>query len=184
MLPADRPRQTLGDVQEWLAPHIGAGRIGTADKVLLVGKRGYYARTMGPTAGNDRGIYDDALFIVAPDHFTAWNANVDPSITRPGVAVLKPGVWHYKPGPHGVTFNRPGYPYPAFVQADAVTVARDGKGDDTGWFGINIHRGSKTTTSSLGCQTLPPAQWDLFRDTLKAQLTRHGQKTFRYVLIG
>lgn len=179
MIPTAKPKAEFADVSAWLrefAPTV-------TDSVILVGKRGYYAKTMGPTPGNDRGLYDDALFIVAPDLFAAFNANVDPSAFRPGIANLKPGVWRYKPGQHGVTFKRTGYPYPAFVQAGAVAVARDGKGDDTGWFGINIHRGSNTTTSSLGCQTIPPKQWDHFRDTLNAALKRHGQKSFPYVLI-
>lgn len=179
MLPAAKPKATSHEVAEMVrraAPQV-------TDAVLVVGKRGYYARTMGPTPGNDRGIYDDALFIVWPEGLAAFNGNVDPAAWRPGIASLKPGVWRYKPGQHGITFKRAGYPYPAFVQAAPVTVARDGQGDDTGWFGINIHRGSNASTSSLGCQTVPPKQWDFFRDTLNAALKRHGQKTFPYILI-
>lgn len=180
LLPAAKPKATLAEVSAMLrraAPDL-------QDPVILFGQRGYYARSMGPTPGNDRGIYDDALFIIWPDGFAAFNANTDPSIWRPRVATLKPGIWRYKPGSHGITFNRPGYPYPAFVQAGPVTVRRDKAGDDTGWFGINIHRGSERTTSSLGCQTLPPKQWDFFRDTLNGALKRAGVKSFPYVLVG
>lgn len=179
ILPDSTPKQPLGEVIKWIA----AAPIYGVDKVKVVAKRGYYLNSMGKPGVNDRGIYDDAIFIVSPWHFSAYNANVDPSVTRTGVAVLEPGVWRYKPGQHGISFNRPGYPYPAFVQADEVTVHRDNRGLDTGWFGINIHRGSNTTTSSLGCQTIPPKQWDLFRDTLNAELKKYGQKTFPYLLV-
>lgn len=177
MIPKSRPKINETEARRLLdaagiQPH----------EVAVIGVRGYYAKTMGPTPDNDRGIYDDAIIIVTPDGYWTFNANVDPNVTRQGAAVLKPGVWRYKPGQHGITFNRPGYPYPAFVQADKVTVARDNQGDDTGWFGINIHRGSNTSTSSLGCQTIPPAQWELFRDILKSALKQREQTSFPYLL--
>lgn len=177
MIPQDRPKLTRKEAQSYLK---GCG-IGP-NEVVLLGIRGYYLNSMGAAGKNDRGIYDDALCIIGPECFVAFNGNTDPSVYRKGVAVLKTGVWQYKPGQHGITFNRPGYPYPAFVQAASVTVVRDQKGDDTGWFGINIHRGSNATTSSLGCQTVPPAQWEAFRALLNDQLKRASQKTFKYVL--
>jgi lysozyme len=176
IIPENRPRITEADVRKILA------QAGITDAVAAIGFRGYYRTTMGDPTQNDRGIYDDAIVVVSPDAFATFNANTDPSIFRPRVASLKLGVWRYKPGQHGITFKRAGYPYPAFVQAAPVTVIRDGVGADTGWFGINIHRGSNTGTSSLGCQTIPPAQWAMFRDFLNGQLQRHGQKTFPYVL--
>lgn len=175
LIPSNRPRLSEADARKLLK------RAGVTDAVAVIGLRGYYLRTMGDPTQNDRGIYDDAMFIVSPDSFTTWNANVDPSIYRKGVAVLKDGVWRYKPGIHGL--SRPkAQQYQAYVQADEVVVIRDGVGADKGWFGINIHRGSNSGTSSLGCQTIPPAQWEVFRDTLNGQLKRHGQKTFPYLL--
>ena len=47
--------------------------------VILVGVRGYYRDSMGEAGKNDRGIYDDAIFVIAPDFFGSWNANTDPS---------------------------------------------------------------------------------------------------------
>lgn len=176
--PNTRPRITRKDAEAYLK-----GKKISPFEVILLGIRGYYLNTMGDVGVNDRGIYDDALCIMGPEAFVAFNGNTDPSIYRKRVAVLKTGVWQYKPGKHGITFNRPGYPYPAFVQADEVTVVRDGTGLDAGWFGINIHRGSNTTTSSLGCQTVPPPQWDAFHALLNEQLKRVGQKTFKYVLV-
>lgn len=147
--------------------------------VQLLGIRGYYKKTMGNPIENDRGIYDDAIFIVAPDMFIPYNANTDPSTFRKGIANLKKGVWFYRPGKHKI--NSPNG-YPALVQADKVTVLRDGVGEDTGWFGINIHKGGYNTTSSLGCQTIYPTQWESFINTVYDQLRRNKQKIVPYIL--
>lgn len=176
--PDSRPKLTRKEAVSYLK---GSKQNPETD-VILLGIRGYYSETFAPK-GNNRGVYDDALCIIGPEAFVAFNGNTDPSVTRPRVAVLKTGVWQYKPGKHGITFNRPGYPYPAFVQAAPVTVIRDKTGPDTGWFGINIHKGSNTTTSSLGCQTVPPPQWEAFHALLNEQLKRNGQKEFAYVLV-
>jgi lysozyme len=62
---------------------------------------------------------------------------------------------------------------------------RDGGKVETGYFGINIHRGSDTTTSSLGCQTVPPKQeqWNSFRQLVKSEMKRFGVKKFQYVVV-
>jgi lysozyme len=136
---------------------------------------------MGAPARNDRGIYDDAIFLVSPSAFVAFNANTDPSIRRRGVAVLRPGVWRYRVGIHGL--SRPVRErYEALVQAAPVTVRRDDVGDDTGWFGINIHRGATNTTSSIGCQTIPPAQWPEFMRLVKREMRKYGVPEIPYVL--
>src|SRR5262245_48185267 len=123
---------------------------------------GVIIETLWAGAGeNDRGIYDDALFIVSPETFVAFNANVDPSVFRRGIAALEAGGVRYKLGIHGL--SRPAAQcYKALVQAGPVTVRRDETGNDTGWFGINIHRGGVSGTSSLGCQTIVPDQWPTF----------------------
>jgi len=174
IIPANRPRLTESEARKILAKEKVSG-------VAVIGIRGYYTQSMGDPTKNDRGIYDDALFIVSPDAFIAFNGNTDPSISRHRVAVLKEGVWQYRIGIHGLSKPK-AQQYQAYVQAAPVTVIRDGVGPDTGWFGINIHRGGNNTTSSLGCQTIPPAQWESFRTTLNAQLKRHNQKTFSYIL--
>lgn len=148
--------------------------------VQVLGIRGYYKTTMGNPVKNDRGIYDDALFIVSPDMFGSFNANTDPSTYKSGIANLKQGVWWYKPGKHKI--NSPSG-YPALIQADKVTVLRDGQGEDTGFFGINIHKGGFNTTSSLGCQTIHPTQWDSFINTVYDQLKRYKQTKLPYILI-
>ena len=118
---------------------------------------------------NDRGIYDDALFIDAQGTFATFNGNTDPSTYRPGtgfeeatkgIACLNPGVWLV------YRFDKHKGQYLALCQrAGKVTVTRDGKKENyehTGEFGINIHKGSYHGTSSLGCQTIHPDQWESF----------------------
>lgn len=154
------------------------------DRVVLVGVRGYYRDSMGKPGTNDRGIYDDALFIVSPTHFSSWNANTDPSTHRPGIASLVPGVHRYRPGNHGI--SRPGGGYPAFRPAtknEELPVTRDGVPNPRPGVAINIHRGSRTSTSSEGCQTVPPQQWDAFHAALSGEMKRHKVTTFPYLLM-
>ena len=176
-LPPATPKATLDRVTR----AIQNARV--SDTVVLVGVRGYYRDTMGKPGMNDRGIYDDAFFIVSPTHFSAWNANTDPSVARKGIATLIPGVHRYRKGMHGVTR---GNPYPAFRPAtkdEELPVMRDGEARASVGVAINIHRGGINTTSSLGCQTVPPVQWDGFYAALSGELKRHGVKDFPYVLV-
>lgn len=177
MIPRNIPQIT----RESLLPKVAALKIPLP--VYLVGVRGYYLDSMGVPGKNDRGIYDDAMILVGPNHFSTYNANTDPSYSyRKHLACLRTGLWSYKLGTHGL--SRPKEQrYQALVQAGQVTVDRDGEGPDTGYFGINIHRGSTNTTSSLGCQTIPPPQWPAFIAAVKDQLTRAEQKTIPYALI-
>lgn len=173
MISETRPRRRREEVVRQLKA------VGVSDSVALVGCRGYYRRT---AEENERGVYDDAIFFLTPEAFAAFNANVDPSIFRRHIATLKKGLWRYKVGIHGL--NKPeSQRYTALVQAAPVTVSRDGEPDETGMFGINIHRGSNSGTSSLGCQTIPPAQWDAFISLVRSELKRHAQKTVPYLLV-
>jgi len=176
IVPSTRPRQTEKETRAILSAH------GITDKVALQASRGYYKASMGDPRRNDRGMYDDAIFLVSPSAFVAFNANTDPSVSRPGIAVLRAGVYRYKVGTNGL--SKPvARQYTALVQAGPVTVDRDGRSSETGFFGINVHRGSTSTTSSLGCQTIHPTQWEAFISLVRDQLARCGQKTIPYVLI-
>jgi lysozyme len=100
------------------------------------------------------------------------------------MARLKPGVWlAYRFDNHAGS----GPPYPALCQRAAdVTVIRDGIDADyehTGRFGINIHRGSRTKTSSLGCQTIWPAQWESFITSAQDQARRFRGTSWKRVTI-
>lgn len=135
------------------------------DPIWVVGIRGYYLDTMGREGANDRGIYDDAIFILSKPLFRSYNGNTDPGVYRNGIAMLMPGVWRVYQLDNHRPENRP--PYPALCQRGGqVTVVRDdderGRWTDTGNFGINIHKGGYDRVSSIGCQTVYPEQWNEF----------------------
>lgn len=178
-VPSARPRMTEADLLARVKP-LG---ITGSDKLFVVGVRGYYRDTMGKVGANDRGIYDDAIFIVAPgQHFSAYNGNTDPSKVRDGegtgagkgMASLKPGLWRaHQFGAHKGQ-------YPALIQTGGkVTVSRDGNPpyDDSGYFGINIHKGGFNGTSSEGCQTIHPDQWAAFMANMDDLAKRLGLRS-------
>jgi len=188
MIPATTPKILIDALQSRLAKK-GIHLLEELDisPVLIVGIRGYYLDTMGVPGINDRGIYDDAMIIISASCFATFNGNTDPSGRKKGRATLLPGVWRgvYKFDTHrGRTLQ-----YPAICQRlGPVTVVRDGVGKDTGMFGINIHKGGYTTTSSEGCQTVPPQQWDAFYGLAKSEsIKAHGKEWVRkpitYILI-
>ena len=177
MLPPSRPQQAKSKTQALLT------KARVDDAVALVGIRGYYRDSMGEVGKNDRGIYDDAIFLVSPNAYATFNANTDPSIRRAGIAVLKPGVHRYRKGKHGL--SKPGGGYPALRPAnpdESLPVTRDGQGDSMG-IAINIHRGGYNSTSSEGCQTIYPSQWESFISLVYSEMDRAGQKTIPYLLV-
>lgn len=205
ILPSSRPQLTQAGAQEIITnlPATLPG-VSLADySIILLGIRGYYLSSMGNPKSNDRGIYDDALFLLTPTSFQTFNANTDPSIRRDKVAVLEPNqVVEYRVGMH-----RQGTPggHMALRQSSPVIVRRDnyiqpagrvdsswgislggGLWTDRNWaggiFAINIHKGGNTTTSSLGCQTIPPVQWANFFTSITGEIARHKVKSIAYVL--
>ena len=178
IVPAARPRLSSTQLKQRMAAfNIDREKY----PLIIVGIRGYYKKSLGQPSANDRGIYDDALFIDTPNSTTAFNGNTDPSRYRlgqgrgkakgagKGMASLQPGLWLAH------AFGRHKGQYLALVQSqNSVMVLRDGNPPylDTGYFGINIHRGSYTSTSSLGCQTIHPQQWPAFIALAKAEAIR------------
>lgn len=158
MLPPNRPKLAPEKVRK-----IAAAKRLPLGKVALVGIRGYYEDSMGKPDKNDRGVFDDAFFIVLPDRVLPFNGNTDPSAYKHGMASLMPGIWRFIAGKHKIASPNG---YPAFRQLGNVSVMRDDQGLHTGYFGINLHRGGISSTSSLGCQTVPQGQWLEFRDAL------------------
>jgi lysozyme len=173
-VPKEKPRLSSSALRTRIAP-FGIDR--SSFPLVVVGIRGYYKNSMGAPGVNDRGIYDDALFIDTSQVTAAFNGNTDPSCIRKGhgrgsakgMASLNPGAWFaHRFGLHKGK-------YLALCQTGGdVTVTRDGDPDyqDTGRFGINIHRGSFSGTSSLGCQTVHPAQWESFIALARDQAMR------------
>lgn len=158
------------------------------DKLCVIMIPGYYGN-LDDKPGNSRGIYDDAIVVLSPSTYATFNANSDPSAFRAktknqqGMATLKPGIYPYRLGNHGI--SKPGGGYPAFRPAtpgERLPVWRDGDEDkDAYGVAINIHRGSYNGTSSAGCQTIYPEQWEAFYSLVKSEMKRYNQKTFNLI---
>ena len=170
------------------------------EQVRILAVRGYYSETFAP-AGNNVGVFDDAMFLCAPGVFRAVQANTDPSRLgwNPGVgkpyAMLMPGLWYFRRGPHkGKT---PALRQCTDEEADERGIPDDGEfevlrcwGEDdprnykeTGYFAINVHRGGDTGTSSWGCQTIPPDDFDDFMAAVWEASKKAGQNRIPYLLI-
>lgn len=190
-LPEARVREILKDVLE--------KRV-----CALLGVRGYFRDTMGEPGRNDVGIYDDAIFFVAPGVFKAVRANTDPS--RIGyspsvgkfIAMLQPGLHYFIRGAHrGYTpalrqadedqakeFGIPNYGHVKVWRSKSLSQIADGTApEDEGYFAINMHKGGWGTTSSLGCQTIHPDLYGDFMDAVWAETIRRAQRVIPYLLI-
>ncbi len=166
--------------------------------LVVVAIRGYQLDSVGARGKNDRRVYDDAHFIVTPRGILRFKGNTDPNGYRKGygygsqkgMAMLDTGVWFFGKGPHKGS--------PAFRQACPFTVVRDGSPSykHTGYHAINWHSGGYSTTSSLGCQTNKPNEFQLIRNYIYEELENldnptmfldykyHGlRRSFPYILI-
>lgn len=189
IVPRSRPQTTRDGVLSFITDGLPLPPL-----PFLVGRRGYYADSMGRPGANDLGIFDDAIFLVEQDQLIAWNANCDPSRQRVGMATLVVGRWIWKPGIHNQSKDPALHPhYEALVQAAPFVVRREGTEayavgtrhpqfgqcvgpcEWRGLFGINGHRGGETTTSSEGCQTIPPTQWPEVMPAIHRALHRVGR---------
>lgn len=152
-------------------------------KPAILAVRGYYRDSMGEAGENDRGLYDDAMFVITRTEFRSFNANTDPSRFRKGIATLLPGVHPYRLGWHkrgqktGHRALRPA------TKGEELPVSRDGIRDPWPGVAINLHRGGWTTTSSEGCQTVHPEQWQEFYDMVERVMDEYDVKTIPYCLI-
>jgi lysozyme len=181
MIPSSKPRAPRHVVQaaalaDWRKNPLR----GPFPEFYVLFVRGYYRDSMGKVGVNDRGIYDDAAFVVGPDTFVSFRGNADPSVYKTGVSSLMTGWDEYRPGLHPI--SRPGG-YPAFRPAtpgERLAVTRDGEKGRSKRDGEanNIHKGGYRGTSSLGCLTIYPAEWDAFHALVHMELKRHGLKKF------
>ncbi len=158
--------------------------------VCVVGVRGYYLNMIGAEGKNDRGVYDDAMFLITPTKFMSVNANVDPSSYRKGygigdakgIANLVAGAYYawkldYHKGQYLALCQRLG----------EMTVLRDGTPpylQTSRWLGINNHKGGISTTASLGCQTVYPPQWKDYIELAESELKScYGSKEYNKVVV-
>ncbi len=167
-------------------------KVDIEERAALLGIRGYYPE-MRVEGKNARRVYDDAIFVVSRNAYASFNANTDPNgegwnaaIGKP-YATLKPGVWrfvqgwHNKGEPSGHKALRQPKEYPFTVIRDAAK----GKPsyEESGYFAINLHRGGEWSTSSWGCQTIVPSQWEAFIALVYSEMDRYQQKYIEYLLI-
>jgi lysozyme len=174
-----RPKITQPEVEKYI--HSAAQIV---ESVVIVGLRGYYKDSMGKKGENDRGIYDDAIILIAPgEYYKTFNANTDPSVYRKGIAKLVPGLHYYQRGQHGISRGKP---YAAFIPNTpdfGLPVTRDGEEGIGRGIKINIHKGGYNTTSSEGCQTIHPEQWQEFQNKAYDLMAFFGQKRIPYLLV-
>jgi hypothetical protein len=146
---------------------------------------------------NEKNKFDDHIYLINGPMQQIFSCTTNPGthwlknlLNPKGTAVLKPGQYidSWKLGLHQGK-------YKALVQAKPITVYRDGDKDDvaeetkveqTGLFGINIHRANPSAVSSIidkwsaGCQVLnDPKQFA----TLLAACEASGKKAFTYTLL-
>ena len=143
---------------------------------VIVGWRGYYKNTLGKPNVNDRGIYDDAIFVISDKFYVAYQANTDPAKHRRGIATLIPGVYDC------VKWKHHGKYWALQIIEDRLK--RDGIDSiDVGRHGINIHYGSETATWSEGCQTLRKSDWEHFQPLVYDLMKIYKKNVVKYVLI-
>lgn len=195
-LPASRPKASEEQVRALLA-----GVVSADEPVAILGVRGYYRDTVGKPGVNDVGVYDDAMFLVANGVFIPVNANTDPSrvgwnagVDKP-FAMLQPGLWYFRRGPH--KGKLPALRQCTDEEADDLGIPNDGEflvertfgpGDqrnykERGYYAINIHSGGQSSTSSWGCQTIPPAQFEAFMLAVFEHSKKANQRRIPYLLI-
>lgn len=180
-----KPQKSKDDVIQMLLDQ-GLWKDRSLTRMCVVGVRGYYLNSMGKKGVNDRGIYDDAFFVLSPDSFASFHGNTDPSKYQKGIAMLvAPQKIVYRKGWHGYG-RKSGHN--AFRQASDVKVTRDGS-EDVFWdsernrFWTNNHKGGNYSTSSAGCLTVPANEWDAYYAYVCMQMKRFGQATFNMYLV-
>lgn len=149
------------------------------------------------SAANEKNKFDDTIYLIDGTTMKTFSCTTNPGtywlknlVNPSGTAVLKPGQYvdSWKLGLHKGK-------YEALVQAKPITVYRDADKDDTaeeqgkentGMFGINIHRANPSIMSKLidkwsaGCQVLnDPKQFAVLLDSCK----KSGNRLFTYTLL-
>lgn len=205
IMPGSRPRASQEVVRAaaekvWKAEKMS----GPLPDMFVAGVPAYYFTTMGKPDANDRGMYDDAFFVFGPGGtFVPFNGNTDPSVFRKEIATLVcPQVVWYRPGQHAIGKRTE---HAAFRQDSPVRVRRDGLIEPKGFrhdtrgislgdgiwtddhypsrFWCNNHRGGSAGTSSEGCLTVPPGQWEAYHALVLREMNEAHVDRFPMVLI-
>lgn len=174
-----RPKIDIDEVREL----VSASGFTFPEAVYVVAIRGYYKNSMGKPGVNDRGIYDDAIILIAPNYYQTFNANTDPAKYRPGIGTIAPGLHYYRKGKHGISRRNP---YDAFRPAtpdESLPGYRDGQSGIKKIYNPNIHSGGLNTVNSEACQTIYQPQWLEFQKTAYKLMDYEGQRLLPYLLI-
>lgn len=168
---------------------------------LFIGKNNLPLAVDGDAGGNTQFALDAYNASVGKFRMKAWTITTDPGtywLNHPenpkGTAVLKPGQY----ASWSLGFHQNKKEHPALVQTSSVTVYRDKDFDnvaeetgveDTGLFGINIHRSNANGSTpaigkwSAGCQVFQrKPDHDELRRLLENYKTLVGNK-FTYTLL-
>ena len=143
----------------------------------------------------------DTLIVLAGTNISYYSITTRPGVyyldhllNPKGCAVLKPGQWK---NCWALGYHKNDPSHPAFIQVGPITVFRDadkdgkaldhgGYAEDTGYFGIDIHRAIPGTTTavvdrwSAGCQVFATYQ-DEMNTVQDAKAS--GEKFFTYTLL-
>lgn len=177
-----RPKMTAAEAKEIVRL---SGKI-IIEPMYMLAIRGYCKNAIDVPGKNGRSIFDDAIFLIGPGIFLAVNANTDPSKYKPGVATLIPGLHYFKKGPHHLSSSDLKRRYPAFrpdTPDESLPVTRYGEPAIGKGYAINIHKGTLSSVSSLGCQTIYPTQWLQFQQTAYQAMDAIWQRRIGYLLI-
>jgi lysozyme len=154
--------------------------------VTVVVAPGYFSKTFGEP-GNDRGVYDDAAFVITDRTFTSFNFNSDPSRHKTGLSTVLPGIYPYRRGIH--KRGKPGAhsAYRPATPGEALPVKRDGEKGRSKRDGVanNNHRGGWNAVNSDGCLTVPPhnRQWDAYYALVDSEMSRLGVVNFNMCIL-
>lgn len=176
LIPDSKPKITKSETEKIIKHYLGAN----VPRLVLVGIRGYYSKTMGATDKNDINLYDDAIIVWGMDTFETFNGNTDPSYANKDLATLNAGVYQFYRGKHKGKYNA----LRAYPEGVKLPCTRDG--ETSLCSAINIHYGGLNgsyVTWSAGCQTIPKTQWESFISLVYRRMNEFVMKTVTYILI-
>jgi lysozyme len=170
-------------------------------ELIIFGMEGYFLDSMGGKGKNDRSIVDDAIALISGDFFAIFNANLDPNGYRPGHGhggSKGMGSIHYGVHRKAYQIGKHKSIYPALRQVGEIIVRRDADHnvpkkdlifiDNQKYYlevgshqAMNHHPMGPSSTSSIGCQTLPIPQWPEYIGGIVRESKRLGQRQFTYV---